>query len=123
MPRHRKIWFVLTDGAKARVLLHRTWQAGRFDEIAHELPQGVRPSADGRCFAHHVAEILTLAAARGLFDALVIVAPSPILATLRRALGASARERLIREEAKDYLSLSQTALILRLASLLQRSAG
>jgi len=39
---------------------------------------------------------------------------------LRRALGTAARERLIREEAKDYLSLSQAALSLRLAGLLQR---
>lgn len=140
MRRRSKVWIVLADGTGARILQHRTWEPGRFDELAREPADGTpgrafdgaafvdplagwRPGAEAEVrpgFEHGIADLVNRAAAQGLFDALVIVAPSPTLGILRRVLGPAAGERLIREEAKDFLGLPEQALPARLTALLRR---
>lgn len=133
MRRHSKVWIVLADGAGARILQHRTREPGKFDELARAVSEEARQPAHERvsdgpdrgfekepASLRHVADIVSRAAAQGLFDALVLVAPAHTLGTLRRALNAAAGERLIREETKDLLRLPEHALPARLVALLRR---
>lgn len=118
MRRHPKIWFVLADGSKARILLHRVGEPRAFEEIACEPPDDTtRPEA-----ATEVAELINEAAAHGLFDALVLVAPQRTLSGLRHALHGPAGERLIHGEAKDLLGLPDPLLAARLSAMLRRHA-
>ncbi|HSK40118.1 MAG TPA: host attachment protein, partial [Arenibaculum sp.] len=99
MRRHAKIWIVVADGGSARILQHRTWEPGKFEEVANETSHEVyRPAVHcivGARFEQHIADIVGQAANHGLFDALVLVAPSHTLGLLRRALNPAASERLI----------------------------
>lgn len=88
-----------------------------------------RHAVDGKADPHEaaklrfevaIAELVNRAAAWGLFDTLVLVAPPRVLGDIRQALSAQARERLIVEEGKDLLGLPEQMLIKRLTSLLRR---
>jgi protein required for attachment to host cells len=141
MRRHRKVWIVLAGGAGARILQHRTWEPGRFEELPLEdfdaTRQPVSESAGDRPNPsasewrnasqgvavrpeHRIADLVNRAATRGLFDSLVLVAPPPALGTLKRALEPAAAGRMIREEAKDLLGVPAPALPSRLLAMLRR---
>jgi protein required for attachment to host cells len=71
-------------------------------------------------FEVRIAELVNRAAAQGLFDTLVLVAPPRVLGDMRQALSAQARERLIVEEGKDLLGLPERMLTNRLTALLRK---
>ena len=151
MNRRGNIWFVLADGAKARILQRKSSDPRHFEVVAdeksteaqlhghdlvadqagrsYESATPSRPAIEGKNdpheaaklhFERQVAELINRAAAQGLFDTLVLVAPPRVLGDMRQALSAQARERLILEEGKDLLGLPQQMLINRLAALLRR---
>ncbi|SMH46104.1 baeRF12 domain-containing protein [Azospirillum agricola] len=70
-------------------------------------------------FEQRVAALVNQAAMQGMFDSLILVAPSATLRTLRRALSPQARLRLTRQEAKDLLGTSAQTLPARLRPLLR----
>lgn len=137
MRRHRKVWIVLAGEAGIRILQHRTWEPGRFEDLPLEDPEAVRPPVVSR-FAppprdwrtasqdvalrpeHRIADLVNRAAAQGLFDGLVLVAPPHTLAILKRALEPAAAGCMIREEARDLLGVPAPALPVRLLALLRR---
>ncbi len=138
MRRHRKVWIVLAGGAGARILQHRTWEPGRFEElpigdvgVARQPvcePAGDRPAGDWRTASqgvalraeHRIADLVNRAATQGLFDDLVLVAPPPTLGAVKRALEPAAAGRMIREEARDLLGMPALALTSRLLAMLRR---
>ena len=151
MNRRGNIWFVLADGAKARILQRKSSDPRHFEVVAdeesteaqlhghdlvadqagrsYESATPLRHAIEGKTDPHEaaklrfetqIAELINRAAAQGLFDTLVLVAPPRVLGDMRQALSAQARERLILEEGKDLLGLSQQMLINRLAILLRR---
>ncbi len=124
-------WFVLTNGARARVLKRRAEGPG-YDiveeyesaearvptrDITSDRPGRVQESAysghhaiDARhdahrerkdAFAREVAGRLNKAAAEEAFDALVLYAAPRTLATLRASLEQGTREKIKAEVAKD----------------------
>jgi len=151
MQRRRNTWFVLADGAKARILQRRAGEPRNFEVIvseesmdaqspSHELAtdrpgrsyESATPSrhavqwktdpqeAAKLRFEQKVADLVNRAAAEGLFDGLVLVAPPRVLGSIRRELSVQAREHLILEEDKDLLGLPESLLANRLAALLRR---
>ncbi|WP_448192743.1 baeRF12 domain-containing protein [Azospirillum sp. sgz301742] len=141
MRRHRKVWIVMAGGAGVRILQHRTWEPGCFEDLPIEdlgaarqpvcEPAGDRPGSPASEWRnasqgvavrpeHRIADLVNRAATQGLFDGLVLVAPPPMLSTLKRALEPAAAERMIREEAKDLLGVSAAALPARLLAMLRR---
>ncbi|WP_431858074.1 host attachment protein [Azospirillum sp.] len=139
--RRRKIWIVLAGEAGLRVLQHRTWLPGRFDELAREETAAARqpacelavdaagqagdacafrPAAVDPGVERGVADLVNQAAAQGLFDGLMLVAPPRALGALRRALGPAAAGLLIREEGRDLLDLPEHARSARLMAMLRR---
>ncbi|MBP2312708.1 host attachment protein [Azospirillum soli] len=113
MRRHAKIWFVLADGSKARVLLHRVGEPRLFEEIACASASPLETGTG-------IADLINEAAAHGLFDGLVLVAPQRTLSGLRHALLSPAGERLIHGEPKDLMGLPGPLLAARLSALLRR---
>ncbi len=124
-------WFVLTNGARVRVLKRRAERPG-YDiveeyqsdeariptrEIVSDRPGRVQESAysghhavDARhdahrerknAFARDLADRLNKAAAEGAFDALVLYAAPRTLAALRVNLEHGTREKIKAEVAKD----------------------
>jgi protein required for attachment to host cells len=98
---------------------------GRSDESAtpsrHAIEGKTDPHEAAKLrFETQIAELVNRAAAQGLFDTLVLVAPPRVLGDMRQALSTQARERLILEEGKDLLGLPQQMLINRLTALLRR---
>ena len=96
---------------------------------SYERASPSRHAVDGKADPHEaaklrfevaIAELVNRAAAQGLFDTLVLVAPPRVLGDIRQALSAQARQRLIVEEGKDLLGLPEQMLIKRLTSLLRR---
>jgi len=151
MHKRGKIWFVLADGAKARILQRRSSEPRRFEVIDQEESEDARlPSHElasdrpGRSyesaaplrhatewkadpheaakvrFEQRIADLVNRATEQGLFDALVLVAPPHVLGGVRKALSDQAKERLILEEGKDLLGLSEHVLTTRLSALLRR---
>jgi protein required for attachment to host cells len=139
-------WFVVADGGRAHILARRPdgGFAGVTDidspvqhepsrELASDRPGRARESVGGarhavaprsdphdkakHDFAHLVAEQVNAAAARDDFAALVLVAPSPILADIKERLDSAAASRLAGEIAKDLTKLPAGELHQRLAEI------
>ncbi|HYG87720.1 MAG TPA: host attachment protein [Azospirillum sp.] len=150
MLKHARVWFVLADGARARILDYRMGREGRFEEITREESEDVQRRARQRAndlsgrnfmnspdtrhtagsrndphaqakirFEHQIAHLVNQAAARNAFDALVIVAPPHTIGTLRQALCAAAKERLLRQATGDLLGMPDPPLFDRLSAMLR----
>ncbi|UEM25302.1 host attachment protein (plasmid) [Skermanella mucosa] len=150
MRRHADIWFVLVNGAKARVLRYRSSHPGEFESVheeesreaamaahdlvtdrpgrSHESASPLRHAIEGSDpheaamarFETGVADMVNRAASQDRFDGLVLVAPPRVLGRMRQALDDRARERLILEEGKDLLGLPDAELKPRLSALVTR---
>ncbi|PWC37835.1 host attachment protein [Azospirillum sp. TSO35-2] len=133
MHRPANLWIVLADEAGARLLRHRSCHPGRFEPLACACPEEDAPVDDGHDTGScallprptaptsitQIAGIVNEAAALGLFDGLMLVAPPPTLGLLRRALRPAAGVCAIREEARNLLALPEPARAARLATLLR----
>lgn len=148
MRRSDRTWIVLANQTGAVVLRRRPGPDHGYEELTREAAADVRmPEAEGpdRCvaggctaaerpmteqgaaardiaataFEQRIAELINQAATQGMFDSLVLVAPSATLRTVRRALAPQARLRLTRQEAKDLLGPSVQTLPARLTPLLR----
>jgi protein required for attachment to host cells len=131
MPQHRKIWFVVADGSRARIVT-RPAEATGYEIVAeYEAPQVRRPSRDivsdrpGRAqesasparhaveprqdphraakesFLCKLADELDRANERGAFDQLVLYADPHSLAVLRQKLNETTRAKVAAEFPKD----------------------
>lgn len=136
---HRSLCIVVLDGGRARFVwqapdhaLHTREQLdsptqhartsdlvsdrpGRSFESAsptrHAIAARIDPhAAEKSRFAALVAAKLDAAARDGAFDALVLVAPSHILAEVQDALGAEAKRSLLGTLAKDLVKVPDDAL-------------
>lgn len=111
MNKRGTIWFVLSDGGRTRILQRRSSDHRHFETVADE------KSAELQVPSH---DLVNQAAAQGLFDTLILVAPPRVLSDMRQALTAQAKERVIVEEGKDLLNLPEQMLTRRLTALLRR---
>lgn len=128
-------WFVIADGARARILAHegaegplelvmdREHEASRerTRELGSDRPgrsferwtsarHGMEPPADWhrfekRKFVENLAEILDDACTRQQFDHLVLVAPPRILGFLRKALAEATKGKVTAEIPKDLTTV------------------
>ena len=138
------IWYVIADGARARVVHRRESASGYTIELELESAEAHRPSRavwsdrPGRVgesasptrhaierrsdphdrskeiFAQEIAA--ALGGIYGHFDQLVLIAPAPILPPLRAALPASLRQKVTEEIAKDLTKVPLGELDKHLAS-------
>jgi protein required for attachment to host cells len=123
------IWYVIADGARARIVHRQEHASGYTTELELESSEARRPSREiwsdrpGRAgesaapsrhaleprqdpheaakkvFVHEVAAALE--PLQGRFDGLVLVAPSKVLGELRAALPPQIRDKVSDELAKD----------------------
>jgi protein required for attachment to host cells len=112
-----RLWIVVADGGRARVLtagrsegdyatLHTFDAADARHGGGHGTDSGSNAHEPGhRSFLHWLADWVDAAAGRDAFDRLAIVAPARALAELRAALGPSARSRLVGVLAKDLVKI------------------
>ncbi|MBN8927099.1 MAG: host attachment protein [Rhodospirillales bacterium] len=136
---HRSLCIVVLDGGRARFVrpaadralhteerlesptLHaRTAElvgdhAGRSFESASPVRHAIEPRSEPHMaektrFAAAVAAKLDAAAREGAFDALVLVAPAPILADLQDALGVEATRCVVGTLPKDLVKVPDDAL-------------
>jgi protein required for attachment to host cells len=144
---HPRIWYVVADGGRARIVqkrddrdafdtrqelvspdIHRhthdlgTERPGRTRESAMSARHGLQPRqdlhrADKRNFAHEVAAVLNAASAAGEFDALVLVAPAHVLADLHQALDAPTLGKVTAQLQKDLTKVPNADLAAHLADL------
>lgn len=135
MPRHRRIWVVLADGAHARVVTRRadapgyaivteldsadahhltrdivSDRPGRIQESAYSGHHAVEPHSDPHAtektrFIRSVAAYLNDSEAKGDYDELVIFAPPHCLHELRQTLDAGARRKVKHEAPQDLTKL------------------
>jgi protein required for attachment to host cells len=87
----------------------------RVQESASPTRQGVEPRSDPhdraeRDFAKHVAETVNDDHGLGAFDALVLAAPSKVLAELRSALSTKIAEKITGDLAKDLTKIPDADL-------------
>lgn len=136
MVQEKRIWILVADGARARILLSEgpgtglrpatdeVYEADRRPtrEIGSDRPGRVFESADQtrhayaprvdwheyekHLFAAKMAGILDDACKRGTFDDLVLVAPPKALGELRAALSKHTRARVSAELGKDFTNVS-----------------
>jgi len=140
----KRIWVLVADGARGRVLKRegtttglRAWPEGEFTHEVHRTRE-LGSDRPGRVYergsaAHHaielhadwshqekqqfarlLAEFLERFARRNAFDRLVLVAPPRALGDLRAALGRHARARLAGELANDLTELGPPEIEARL---------
>lgn len=145
MSKHDKIWFVVADGANARVLCrsadgfadvtsmasidahHRTSdlgseRPGRSVESSGSARHAIEPHSDPQeraklDFAHEVAAAVNDAAERGDFTALVLVGLPKTVHAIKEKLDHAAASRLVAEHPHDLVKLPETALRDRLGAL------
>jgi protein required for attachment to host cells len=150
MHTHANVWFVLVNGAEARILLRRSGQPHDFEVViekqspeaqlhGHELVtdrqgrsyesaapsrhavEGTDPHKIAMTrFESSIADLINQAAEQGQFEQLVLVAPPHTLGDMRKALSEKAKERLILEEGKDLLGMPDHEMKTRLSVLLNR---
>jgi protein required for attachment to host cells len=121
------IWFVVADGAKARIL---TEEAGHFRTIHHLDDSGhgeiedsalqgehqrKAPHADPKQelkhqFARTVADYLNHAAAGGRVDQIVLAAAPHVLHDIREGLNKEVAGKVIRSLSKDYTNIPDAQL-------------
>ena len=147
MAKHPRIWFVIADGSRARIVVP-TEKPGAYATLrelvsadahlsSHELGSdspgraqesagigrhAIEPRVDmhdqaKERFAQEVAAALNTAAAQDEFDSLVLVAPPRIAAPLRHALTAGVRGKIAGELAKDLTKTPNDELGSHLAAL------
>jgi hypothetical protein len=129
-----KSWVLLADHSRARVVagfsLGRPFEIARFDArgvVVHApeagglrlVPPPPRDAADAPLVARTI-DYLEHARQLGAVERLVMVAPSPILAALRAALGRELRRAVVLEVDDDWSGLPADEVARRLA--LQRGA-
>jgi protein required for attachment to host cells len=131
MSRQKEVWYVIADGAKARVV-RRDQEAGAYHAIRwlhsdmarlksselvsdrlgrvmesssttrHAAARRHDPHREAKlAFARETAERINHACQAGELDGFVLVAPSRILGEIRKHLASSAHAKLISELAKD----------------------
>lgn len=131
MPRHRKIWFVVADGSRARIVTRQAEGSGCAIVAEYEAPSARVPSRDivsdrpGRAqesasparhaveprqdphraakesFLRELADELGRANEQGAFDRLVLYADPHSLAVLRQKLNEATRAKVAAEFSKD----------------------
>lgn len=117
----RTEWAVLADAQRARIFArvgNGSWQdvrsltanAAAGDGREQRLPEAMQKLSDGAGngrgnggFDELLAQELCQARKRGDFDALILVAPEPVLAAVQAALDRATR-RTLRETAADNLA-------------------
>ena len=142
-----RIWYVIADGGRARIVqkrnkqdafdtsqefvsadLHRathelgTERPGRTRESATSARHAVQPRqdlhrAEKQNFVHEVAAVLNEASQRDEFDALVLVAPAHALGDLRQALDAPTQRKITAQLQKDLTKVPNADLSEHLADL------
>ncbi|HEY0834481.1 MAG TPA: hypothetical protein VGE72_11290 [Azospirillum sp.] len=117
-----RIWVVLADGMRLRILQATDERAG-FEEILHRNGGTIGPAAATRRFETCAAHILNQAAFLKLYDALVLAGPPSSLHRLAQDLNASANGRLVVTVPADLLDLADPVLLARLRSLLKSHPG
>lgn len=135
MAKKTRKWFVIADGARARILAQEgaegplepvmdreheasreptrnlgTERPGRSFERWTPARHGLESPADWhrfekRKFVDNIAEILDDACTRYQFDHLVLVAPPRILGFLRKALAEATRQKVTAEIPKDLTNV------------------
>jgi len=136
----KKLWIVIADGARARVLERESADSGLHEVKGLDLRADHRPSHEilsdkppraydrvgaarhameprvdphrelKRSFAHEVAAILDTRLAQHAFNRLVLVAPPQVLGDLRNALSHAVRAKLTAELAKDLTKVPDSEL-------------
>lgn len=140
MPRHRRIWFVIADGSRARIVARQA-EGTSYGVVAEfEAPPARRPSRDivsdrpGRAqesasparhaveprqdphraakenFLRELAGALGSANEQGAFDQLVLYADPHSLAVLLQELNAATRAKVAGEFPKDLTKLPLSEL-------------
>ncbi|MBB2202726.1 host attachment protein [Gluconacetobacter tumulisoli] len=92
-------WYMVADGARARVLKHA---GGTF----HPLTTLTADDGDEEAFARRLATYLNDAAERGDIDGLALAAPPRTLHVLRTHLSAIARGRVVSEQPHDLTGIA-----------------
>jgi protein required for attachment to host cells len=138
MSRQPVTWYVVADGAHARMLVHGddgftdvtsldsidaqhdssdlgSDRPGRAVESSGVERHAVEPHTDlqkraKREFGHVVAEVVNEAAERGAFAQFVLVAPPKTIHAIKEALTGAAAEMLVAEQPKDFIKLSEKEL-------------
>jgi protein required for attachment to host cells len=147
MAKHPRVWVVVADGSRARILSPAGMPAsyttvrelvaaearqsshelggsapGRAQESAASVRHAIEPRVDlheqaKERFAQEVAAMLNEAGAQGEFDSLVLVAQPRIAAPLRKALSAPVRHKISTEVAKDLTKTPNHELAQHLADV------
>lgn len=148
MPRRKKTWVLVADGARARVLVNQGPTSGLEPVVGHDFsasrlatreigsdrPGRTHRSSDSmrvameprvdwhtyekHLFAKTVAKVLDDGARVKAFDQLVLVAPPRAMGALRAALGQRARALVKAELKKDLTHLASHELTPHLADIL-----
>ena len=138
--KNSRIWYVVTDGGRARFLqkrdegdafdTHREFvsadihrpshelgaeRPGRTHESAGSAHHAVQPRedlhrADKRNFVYEVANALNEASMRGDFDRLILAAPAHAMGELHHALDASTQRKIAAELEKDLVNVPNADL-------------
>jgi protein required for attachment to host cells len=131
MGKRATTWVLIADGGQARVVVPTGMQTryatlrevvsaakrtpshelgtdkpGRMGESASIARHAIEPRADPHeqakiAFATQIAAVVNEASASNEFDRLILVAPPPFAACLRKALKATVRHKIARELPKD----------------------
>lgn len=147
--KNRNTWVVLADGAQVRIVETNgaarwkevtSWESSE----AHRRSRGLTSDKMGRTFSsarggprhafkprtdahteakkvfvHDVAQHIDTARKRGVFDAIVLVAPPVVLGQFRRALPRGTAAKVAREVKKDLTNTPLDALPEHLPGLLE----
>src|SRR5258708_5520972 len=145
MRRHLTTWYVIADGAHARVVARRDGRfetvtaldsatahlragdlgsdrPGRVSESSNTAHHAIEPRSDRHQrsktdFAHLLASQVTEAARQHEFDHLVLVAPPKILHEIKEHLDGTIAVKLVAELAKDLTKLPGDELHNRLSGI------
>jgi protein required for attachment to host cells len=146
--RHPRTWYLVADGGRARVLQKRPAEKvydtqlaidatslhsqsrdlgadrpGRTHESMGSVRHALAPRQDlhleaKRTFIHDVANLLNQANARGEFDRLVLVAPTPALGQLHAALDPATQHMVVAQLQKDLTNVPDADLAPHFADLI-----
>jgi protein required for attachment to host cells len=142
-----RVWYVIADGGRARILLKRKTQdaydtqqefvdpdihrhtrdlgaerPGRGRESANAAHHAVEPRRDlhqagKQAFVEEVARMLSEANAQGAFDRLILVAPAHALADLDHALDPATKSKVAARLRKDLTNIPNADLAKHLVGL------
>jgi protein required for attachment to host cells len=146
-----KVWFVVADGARARVVerdetsgafqtirqIHSDDALKRSSELGSDRPGRVVESRSAsrhaasprhdlqreakRAFARETADHVNRAGEQGEFDHLVLAAPARVLNEIKKHLTGSSRERTVGELAKDLTHTPDADLAGHFAEIMQQA--